>query len=63
MRPPTLDKAFCADAAAFETEDPAELVTLDRPCEAFDTVLSAVSLAFDAASLAFSVVDEACLLN
>lgn len=61
VRPPTLDKAFCADAATFETEEPAELVTLDKPSEAFETVWFALSLAFDAASPAFSVVDEACL--
>lgn len=61
VRPPILDKADCADEATFETEEPAELVTLDKPSEAFDTVLLAVSLAFDAASPAFSVVDEACL--
>lgn len=59
--PPILPSADCADAAAFDTEEPAELVTFVRPSEAFETVLSAAFLALDATSPAFSVVDEACL--
>lgn len=61
VRPPILPNADCADAAAFETEEPAELVTLVKPSEAFETVCPAVSFALDATSPAFSVVDEACL--
>lgn len=61
VRPPILPKADCADEAAFETDEPAELVTLVRPSEAFETVVFAVSFALDATSPAFSVVDEACL--
>lgn len=61
VRPPTLPRADCADVAALDNEDPAELVTLVKPSEAFETDVCAVSFAFDAASPAFSAVDEACL--
>jgi hypothetical protein len=57
VRPPTLLRAFRALDAAFEIAGPAELVTLVRPSEAFDTVDEAVSLAF----AAVSAVVEACL--
>lgn len=36
VRPPTLPSAACAEAAAFETDEPAELVTFVRPSEAFE---------------------------
>jgi hypothetical protein len=68
VRPPTLLRAFRALEAAFEIAGPAELVTLVRPSEAFETVDEAVSLAFAAVSaavsLAFAAVSavvEACL--
>lgn len=50
-----------AEAAALETLELAELVTLDNPSDALDTCCCAVSLAFEATSAAFSVVEEACL--
>lgn len=55
--PPTLPSAFLALEAAFEMAGPAELVTRDRPSEAFETFADAVSFAFAAVSLAV----EACL--
>lgn len=63
VRPPTLETALWAEAAALLRAGPAELVTLDRPCWAFDTVLSAVSFAavapFEAALAASEVVEAA----
>ncbi len=59
VRPPILPSADCTDEAAFERDEPAELCTLVRPSEAFETPLWADCLAWEAASLAFSVVDEA----
>jgi len=68
VRPVTLFIASDAREAALETTDDPELVTRDRPSEAFDTAPEAVSFALDAvfpaASLAFvavSAVVEACL--
>jgi hypothetical protein len=68
VRPPTLFRAFAAPEAAPEMTDPPELVTRERPSEAFDTALDAESFALEAvspaASLAFAVVSavvEACL--
>jgi hypothetical protein len=68
VRPPMLFNAFVALEAAPETMDPPELVTRDRPSDAFDTAPEAVSFALEAvspaASLAFvavSAVVEACL--
>lgn len=68
VRPPTLFNAFVALEAAPETIEPPELVTLDRPSDAFDMAPEAVSFALEAASpavsLAFvaaSAVVEACL--
>jgi len=57
--PPTLPRAFLALVAALEMAGPAELVTLERPSEAFETVEEAESFAFAAVSLAV----EACLRN
>jgi hypothetical protein len=69
VRPPTLFRAFAALEAAPEIIDPPELVTRDRPSEAFDTARDAESLALEAvspaASLAFAAVSavvEACLM-
>lgn len=61
VRPPIPLIAEDAEEAAFETEELAELVTLDRPSDAFETCCCAVSLALEATSAAFSVVEEACL--
>lgn len=68
VRPPTLFNAFAALDAAPETIDPPELVTRDRPSDAFETAPEAKSFALEvvspAASLAFvavSAVVEACL--
>ena len=47
--------------AALFKAGPADEVTLERPCEAFDVAFEAVSLDFVAVSLAASVV-EACRL-
>ena len=55
--PPTLPKALRAFDAAFAIAGPAELVTLERPSEAFEMEAEAVSFAFAAVSLAV----EACL--
>jgi hypothetical protein len=54
--PPTLPRAFLALLAALEIAGPAELVTLDRPSEAFETEDEAVSFALAAVSAAV----EAC---
>lgn len=69
VRPPTLFNAFAALEAAPEIIDPPELVTRERPSEAFDTVADAESFALEAvspaASLAFAAVSavvEACLM-
>lgn len=59
VRPPTLPRAACADEAALVIVELAELCTLLKPSDAFDTFVDTVSLAFDAASPAFSVVDDA----
>ena len=56
VRPPTFLRAFPALLAAFEIPDPAELVTFDRPSEAFEMLAEAVSFAFAAVSAAV----EAC---
>jgi hypothetical protein len=68
VRPPTLSNAFVAVEAAPEIIDPPELVTRDRPSDAFDTAPEAVSFALEAVSLATSLafaadsaVVEACL--
>lgn len=60
VRPPILPNMADADEAAFERDAPAELVTLLRPSEAFETFADTESFAFEAASPAFSVVDDAC---
>jgi len=67
--PPTLLSVFCTVDAAPVMIEPPELVTLDRPCDAFDVIPEAVSFAFDAVSLAVSLalaavsaVVEACLI-
>ena len=62
MRPPILSSALPTPCAAPLSAGPAEDVTLDRPVEAFDWTVEAVSFDFVAASLAASVVD-ACLLE
>lgn len=54
--PPTLLKALRAPEPAFDIAEPAELVTLVRPSEAFDVAFEAVSFAFEAVSAAV----EAC---
>jgi hypothetical protein len=68
VRPPTLLSAFVALEAAPEIMDPPELVTRDRPSDAFETAPEAVPFALEtvspAASLAFAAVSavvEACL--
>lgn len=55
--PPTLPRAVRALVAALAIAGPAELVTLERPSEAFEIEEEAVSFAFAAVSLAV----EACL--
>ena len=68
VRPPTLLRAVCALDAAPLIMLPPELVTLDRPCDAFETALEALSFVVEAVSLALSftlpavsAVVEACL--
>lgn len=61
VRPPMLPIALLALCAAPLTAGPADEVTLERPCEAFEVAFEAVSLDFAAVSLAASVV-EACRL-
>lgn len=61
MRPPILLIALLTPCAAPLKADPSDDVTLERPSEAFDCTLDAVSFDFAAASLAASVV-EACRL-
>lgn len=61
VRPPMLPIALLTLCAAPLTAGPADEVTLERPCEAFEVALEAVSLDFAAASWAASVV-EACRL-
>lgn len=61
VRPPTLPIALLTLCAAPLTAGPADEVTLERPCEAFEVAFEAVSLDFAAVSLAASVV-EACRL-
>ena len=68
VRPPTRFIAFVALETAPDTMDDPELVTRDRPSDAFDTAPEAVSFALDAVSpavsLAFAAVSavvEACL--
>lgn len=53
--------ALLTPCAAPLTAGPADEVTLERPCEAFEVAFEAVSLDFVAVSLAASVV-EACRL-
>ena len=53
--------ALLTPCAAPLTAGPADEVTLERPCEAFEVAVEAVSLDFAAVSLAASVV-EACRL-
>ena len=52
--PPTLLSAFRALDTAPETAGPAEVVTRERPCEAFETTPEAESFAFEAVSPAVS---------
>ena len=63
MRPPTFETAFEADDAALLRAGPAELVTLERPSCALETVLWAVSFAavaaLEAVCVASDVVDAA----
>ena len=58
-----LDTALPAELATLLSAGPAELVTRDKPSDAFDAVLCAVSLAavapFDAALAASEVVEAA----
>ena len=61
VRPPMLPIALLALCAARLTAGPADEVTLERPCEAFEVAFEAVSLDFAAVSLAASLV-EACRL-
>ena len=68
VRPPTLLSAFLAVDPALDKADPPELVTLDRPSDAFDVIFEVASLAFEAVSaavsfalLAVSAAVEACL--
>lgn len=61
VRPPMLPIALLTPCAAPLTAGPADEVTLERPCEAFEVAFEAVSLDFVAVSLAASVV-EACRL-
>ena len=68
VRPPTLLSAFLALDPALDKTDPPELVTLDRPSDAFDVMLDVASLALEAVSeavsfalFAVSAVVEACL--
>lgn len=61
MRPPILPKTLLTRLAAPLIAGPAEELTFDKPSEALDCMLATVSFAFDvvweAASVAFSVVD------
>ena len=61
VRPPILPIALLTLCAAPLAAGPADEVTFERPCEAFEVALEAVSLDFAAVSLAASVV-EACRL-
>lgn len=61
VRPPMRPNAEDAEVAAPEMAEPAELVTLDRPSDAFEACCCAESFALEATSDAFSVVEEACL--
>ena len=57
--PPTLLKAFPTPFAAPDIAGPAEDVTRDRPCEAFEVTEEVVSFALEVAFEATSDVDEA----
>ena len=46
--PPILPIMFRAPEVTLDAADPAELVTFDRPSEAFDTEVEAVSFALEA---------------
>ena len=61
VRPPMLPIILLTRCAAPLTAVPADELTLERPCEAFEVTFEAVSLELAAASLAASVV-EACRL-
>ena len=65
VRPPILPTALLIPCEARLRPEPADVVTLERPCEAFVCTLEAVSFVFAAVfaavSLAASVV-EACRL-
>jgi hypothetical protein len=60
VRPPTRPRALRAADPAPESAEPAELVTLLRPSEAFDTVEEAVSFALEAVSAAVEACRNCC---